>query len=98
MATSFENKIAILADLWLNYRNDEEFLDFIEYNDLGLPLAYALDNSIVDATTAAKAFIDETFELLLDGLDIEDEEDGFETLDDILGLESEFDSDLDEEL
>ena len=89
MATSFENKVAILSDLWLNYRGDVEFEDFVEYNDLGLPLAYALDAGIVDVTIAAKKFVDETFELLLAGLEIEDEEDGFETLDDILGLEAE---------
>lgn len=89
MATSFENKVAILSDLWLNYRGDVEFEDFVEYNDLGLPLAYALENGVVDVTIRAKAFIDETFELLLAGLEIEDEEDGFECLDDILGLEAE---------
>jgi hypothetical protein len=83
--TSFFDKAAILADLWLNYRNDEEFQDFIEYNDLGLPLAYGVDNEIVVVTDKVVAFVEETFELLLEGLDVEDT--GFETLDDILGLE-----------
>lgn len=82
--TSYENKASILADLWLNYRNDEEFLDFVEYNDLGLPLAYAVANGIVESTELAKNFIDETFELLIGGLDIEDT--GFESLDDLLEL------------
>lgn len=79
--TSYENKAAILADLWLNYRNDEEFLDFVEYNDLGLPLAYAIANGIVESTEIAAKFVNETYELLLGGLDVEDT--GFETLDDI---------------
>jgi hypothetical protein len=35
---TFDNKISILAELWMNYRDDEELQDFIEYNDLGLPL------------------------------------------------------------
>lgn len=81
-STTYSNKVAILADLWLNYRDDENFADFIEYNDLGLPLAYAIDNDIVKSTDLAEKFITETFELLLAGLEIEDT--GFDNLDDIL--------------
>jgi hypothetical protein len=81
--TTPEDKISILADLWINYRTDEEFTDFVEYNDLGLPLAYAVDAGIVTITPLAQKFIDETFELLLAGLDIEDL--GFDSLDVLLG-------------
>jgi hypothetical protein len=87
MATTITNKAIILADLWLNYRDDEEFQDFVEYNDLGLPLAYMLANNIVKSTPQADKFISETFDLLLAGLGIEDDEDGFEVLDDVLGLD-----------
>lgn len=81
--TTFKNKCLILADLWLNYRDDEEFIDFIEYNDLGLPLAYAVANKIVPRPNPiAQQFIIETFDLLLAGLDIE-EDTGFELLDDV---------------
>lgn len=82
MATKFKAKCDILADLWLNYRNDEEFVDFIEYNDLGLPLAYALSEGIVEKTPLAKTFVDETFDLLLAGLGIED--DGYTLFDEML--------------
>lgn len=82
--TTFSDKADILADLWLNYRNDEEFQDFIEYNDLGLPLAYAVSADIVKTTEIAEGYINETFDLLLAGLDIE-EDTGFESLDDLLG-------------
>lgn len=85
MTTTIENQAIILADLWLNYRYDEEFADFIQYNDLGLPLAYAIDSGIVKMTDQAQGFIEETFSLLLAGLDIEDT--GFETLDDVLSAE-----------
>ncbi len=81
--TTFENKALILADLWMNFRNDEEFQDFVDYNDLGLPLAYALANGVVKPTDKAISFVDETFMLLLAGLGIE-EDTGFESLDDIL--------------
>ena len=82
--TSFENKCSILADLWMDYRDDEEFKDFREYNDLGLPIAYALDHNIVGRQPMAEQFVDETFELLLAALEIS-EDTGFETLDDLLG-------------
>jgi methylthioribose-1-phosphate isomerase len=82
METSFDNKCHILAEVWLEYRQDEEFTDFVEYNDLGLPLAYALSNSIVKVTPQAKKFVNETFDLLLAGLDLEDS--GFETIADLL--------------
>jgi hypothetical protein len=74
--------------LWLNYRNDPEFQDFIEYNDIGLPLAYVIANGIVETTETATRFINETFDLLLSGLEI-DEDTGFDNLDDLLGLAEE---------
>lgn len=79
MKTTNENKISILADLWIDYRDDLDFADFVEYNDISLPLAYCLDNKIVEPTSKALAFIDETFNLLLTGLGIE-EDTGFEDL------------------
>lgn len=81
--TTFADKTQILADLWLNYRQDEEFTDFIEYNDIGLPLAYAIANDIVKTTEIATNFIEETFDLLLEGLNIE-EDTGFDSLDSLL--------------
>ena len=89
MTTTIENKAIILADLWLNYRYDEEFADFIQYNDLGLPLAYAIDSGIVKMTDQAQGFIEETFSLLLAGVGVEDT--GFETLDDVLSAEGSLD-------
>jgi hypothetical protein len=67
--------------LWLGYKNDQNFEDFFAYNDLGLPLAYAISNGIVKATELSNKFIDETFTLLLASLEIEDE--GYDGLDDI---------------
>lgn len=81
--TSFGSKCEILGDLWLNYRDDEEFKDFIEYNDIGLPLAYIIANQIVQTTPVAEKFVNETFDLLLSGMGVEDT--GFESLDDLFG-------------
>lgn len=80
--TQFEFKCSILSELWMDYRNDEDFEDFVEYNDLGLPLAYAIENGIVESNPIANQFVEETFRLLLVGLEIEGDP-GFETLDDV---------------
>lgn len=83
--TSFSNKATILGELWLDYRDEEDFKDFINYNDLGLPLAYAIANGIIDTSELAEKFVEETFDLLLSGLGIEDE--GFESILDLLDTE-----------
>jgi hypothetical protein len=41
------------------------------------------NNIVTDVSDTAKVFVDEAFDLLLAGLDMEDE--GFEMLDDLLG-------------
>jgi len=84
-ATPFSKRCEILADLWVAYKGDEEMADFISYNDLGLPLAYAINTDIVPSTVKAEMFINETWELLLAGLELDDE--GFESIEDILGVE-----------
>lgn len=83
MTTTFDNKVAILADLWMSYRNDIQFEDFISYNDLGLPLAYLLDSGIIEITDKAKGFIEETFDILLAGFEKEDT--GFSSMSDLFG-------------
>jgi hypothetical protein len=86
--TLFSDKCQILAELWLSYRNDEQFEDFLEYNDLGLPIAYALANSIVKSTDMAERFVEETFDLLLAALELEDE--GWDSLDQMLSISKGF--------
>jgi hypothetical protein len=80
---TFDNKISILAELWMNYRDDEDLQDFIEYNDLGLPLAYFLMNEIVLPTLQSAVYIDETYNLFIASLGVEDAE--WESLDELLG-------------
>ena len=80
---TFENKITILAELWMNYRDDEDLQDFVEYNDLGLPLAYFLMNEIVMPTSQSELYINETYDLLIASLTVEDRQ--WESLDELLG-------------
>lgn len=71
--TPFSKRCEILSELWMNYRNNETFEEFIEYNDLGLPMAHLIAENLVEATRQGEIYIDETFELLLNVLSIEDD-------------------------
>ena len=86
MATTFDNKCAILADLWLNYKSNEELEDFIEYNDLGLPLAYVIHTGLASVTDDGIGYVDETFNLLVSslGLDLDGE---YESLNELMDMQ-----------
>lgn len=83
--TTLENKAFILSTLWMDYRDAEDFQDFFQYNDLGLPLAYLITSGIVMRTELADRFIEDTFDLLLARLEVEDT--GFDDLGQILMLD-----------
>lgn len=85
MPTNLDTRAEILAELWMNYRDDSQFEDFIDYNDLGLPLAYASANKIVKLTNQGESLLNETFELLLSALDIPEDE-GYESLEDLFSI------------
>lgn len=88
---SFETKVNILSDLYENYRTDKGFKTFIEYNDLGLPLAYFLrDGLIIEISADAIRYIEETWDLLLGSVNVSQDKltDGM-TLDDLLNLATE---------
>jgi hypothetical protein len=84
ITTPYSDKCQILGDLWLRYRSEPEFEDFLEYNDLGLPIAYAVANGIVKSTEMAEKFVDESFDLLLASLKVEDT--GWDNLDELLSM------------
>jgi hypothetical protein len=70
----FKIKCQILNQVWSDYRFEEDFQDFIEYNDLGLPLAALIDEEIVSSTPRAQVYVEETYILLLHALDIEEKD------------------------
>jgi hypothetical protein len=86
MANDFSNKVSILAELWMNYRDDDQLKDFVEYNDLGLPLAYFIMNELVLPTKQAELYIEETYGLLIASLEADDIE--YDSLDELLGSTS----------
>lgn len=71
----YQTKCNILADIWMNYRGTEDFEDFIEYNDLGLPLAFFLrEGMVTEVTPEGQMFINETFKLFITALELSEEE------------------------
>lgn len=79
--TPYSSRCDILSDLWMNYRDDEDFGDFVQYNDLGLPLAHFISEGIVSNTPMAEQYINETWNLFVGALELEDT--GFTTLEEI---------------
>lgn len=85
MATNFNQKCEILGELWIKYKNQESFTDFVTYNDLGLPLAYSISSGIVEKTPKSEAFINETWDILLTALDMPEAE--YSSLEELLNDE-----------
>jgi hypothetical protein len=79
--TPYKIKCEILAEVWMDYREDVNFEDLFKYGDLAFPLAYSITNGIVKNTKKAESFVVEVFDLMIASFGIEDT--GFEDLDDI---------------
>jgi hypothetical protein len=90
MPTNFETKCAILSDLWLNYKDNEELEDFVEYNDLGLPLAYLIHTDLVAVTETGMPYVDETFNLLCTALGLDSDEE-YTSLNELMELQDDED-------
>jgi len=84
MTTDFSKKVEILGQFYINFRDDDELSDFIEFNDIGLPLAYLAEEGLCDINEDGKKYIAETWELFLASFGLQDT--GFDSLDEILKL------------
>lgn len=80
--TDFSDKVDILGELYANYSNDENFKDFIEFNDLGLPLAYLSREGLCEVSDDGERYISETWDLFIKSLGLDDT--GFNDLDEVL--------------
>jgi hypothetical protein len=85
--TTFDNKALILGQLWINYKMEDEWVDFVEYNDLGLPLAFAFAEGIINQTPSLEQYINETWDLLLEGMELDDT--GFEDFTELVDKQNE---------
>ena len=82
--TPFSSKCEILTELWLAHRDDEAFSSIIEYGDLGIPLAFAISQSIVEETPIAKDYIEDVWQALLGLLEIDEGKIEFTFLSDLI--------------
>ena len=82
MNTPIETQAEILAELWMDYRDEGYFAEFFQYADIGFPLAYVISKGIVKTTPEADNFISDTWEMLLGLVALEDT--GFDSLEDVL--------------
>ena len=92
MTTPYNTKYAILSELWTGYKDDKEMADFFAYNDLGLPLAFMIEQKIVESTPVAQVYIEETFELLVESLGLDPEEE-YESIEEMLELQADSEED-----
>lgn len=71
--SDFEIECQVLSGLWMDYRDVEAFQEFVEYNDIGLPLAhYVADGLIRKSALEAVAitYISDTYNLLFEMLGV----------------------------
>jgi hypothetical protein len=81
LETSFESMCSILSEIWLK-REDLLYNDFFDFNLLGVTLAYAFSEELVDELGPdAVDLIEESFEAFLDEHEVDDI--GYSTLEDI---------------
>ena len=88
--TDFTNICEILGTLYANYKEDEDLKDFIDFNDLGLPLAYFVSEDLCQVSDDGARYITETWQLFLASMDIQDT--GWDSLDQIFAAKIKDDS------
>ena len=82
LVTSFDSACDILAEIW-SEREEIEYKDFFEFHLLGVTLAYAYSEELIeDLSPDASDLIEEAFDAFLDEHEIDDL--GFESLSDVL--------------
>jgi hypothetical protein len=71
----YADKTGILGQLWIDFREDDNFSVFMEYNDIGLPLSYVVAEGLVpELTPLGEDYVDETIEMLFKLLEISEQE------------------------
>ena len=64
-------KIAVLADLYLNYRDEIQFKMFADYHDIGLPIAHLVHTGLCTMTREAEKYVEETYDALIAALGVD---------------------------
>ena len=87
MEINFADRCGILGQFWYEFRDDEDLKPFIGYNDVGLPLAWFIATGVVSPLPMAEEYINETFAMFLDAMEVTEEEVAdIDNLDDLLAI------------
>lgn len=71
----FADKTGILGQLWIDFREDEKFSSFMEYNDIGVPMAYYVAEGLVNGLTPlGEQYVEESIDMLFELLNVTEEE------------------------
>ena len=71
MISPFNKKLTILSNVYLHYRDVDEFKEFAEYNDLGLPLAHVCAEGLAEIKPDGVVYIEQTYDLLVDAMGLD---------------------------
>jgi hypothetical protein len=75
MALNLADKTGVLAELWINFREDPQFSTFIDYNDIGLPMAYFMAEGLVNGLTPlGEQYITESFDMFCTAMEVSESE------------------------
>ena len=77
-------KAEIIFEFINDYRGDEAFEDFFNYNDLGVPMAVMIVNDLVILNEGGVRVIDETWESLCENLNEADPDYDYESLNELI--------------
>ena len=83
MMNEMDRKVGVLADLYLNYRDENQFKEFAEYNDIGLPIAHLVHTGLCNMNKEAEVYVEETYDLLVSAMGVEPDLD-YHTIEDML--------------
>jgi hypothetical protein len=77
-------KAEIIFEFINDYRGDQAFEEFFNYNDLGVPMAVMIVNDLVVLNEGGVRVLDETWESLCENLNDADPEYDYESLDELI--------------
>ena len=86
----FETVCGILGELHFTYGDSKEFRSFVEFNDLGLPLAFLTrEGLIVELSNDGRRYVVDTFDMFIESLKVDPDDivEGM-TLDELLEIAS----------
>jgi hypothetical protein len=75
MSIEIADKAGVLGQLWIDFREDEDFSEFMNYNDMGLPMSYMLASGLIkELTPLGEQYINESFDMFINLIEVTENE------------------------